>query len=123
MANFGTHQILDKTFKCMSCGADIKLQRKDDDSGWNRYNLDGTPHVDVKKKKQQVQRSQEPPRQQVAGETRAVPQTSTLSVDHVVASLAQEVSVLSNKIDGLQKEIQSISAAIKELQAKNGTHK
>ena len=119
MANFGSRQILDKTFKCLTCQADIKLQRKDDDSGWNRYNLDGTPHVDVKKK-QQVQRSQEPPRQQVAGETRAVPQTSTLSLNHVVASLAQEVSVLSNKIDSLQKEIQFITAAIKELQVKNG---
>jgi hypothetical protein len=49
MANFGSNQITNKTFACMSCGQQIKLQRKDDDSGWNRYNLDGTPHVDQKK--------------------------------------------------------------------------
>jgi hypothetical protein len=26
-----------------------KLQRKEDDSGWNRFNLDGTAHVDKRK--------------------------------------------------------------------------
>jgi hypothetical protein len=28
----------------------IKLERKSDNSGWNKYNLDGTAHVDERKK-------------------------------------------------------------------------
>jgi hypothetical protein len=58
-------QTLDKTFPCMTCGADIKLQRKDDDSGWNRFNLDGTVHVDAKKK------SSPPTTQQQTGQLEA----------------------------------------------------
>ena len=41
---------MDKVFKCLSCGADIRLERKQDNTGWNKYNLDGSAHVDEKKK-------------------------------------------------------------------------
>jgi len=41
---------LEKVFQCLTCKQDIKLARKDDNSGWLRFNLDGTPHVDEKKK-------------------------------------------------------------------------
>ena len=40
---------LQKTYQCLTCHQDIRLERKPDDSGWLRYNLDGTPHIDSKK--------------------------------------------------------------------------
>ena len=40
---------LEKTFPCMTCQATIKLERKPDNSGWIRWNLDNTPHEHPKK--------------------------------------------------------------------------
>jgi hypothetical protein len=40
---------LEKTFQCMTCQAQIKLERKPDNSGWIRWNIDGTPHEHPKK--------------------------------------------------------------------------
>jgi hypothetical protein len=40
-----------KTFKCLSCGTDIRLARKDDNSGWDKFNLDGSIHIDQQKKR------------------------------------------------------------------------
>jgi hypothetical protein len=42
---------LEKTFPCLSCKKEIKLERKADNSGWNKFNLDGTPHVHDNNKK------------------------------------------------------------------------
>ena len=41
---------LEKTFQCLTCKQNIKLERKPDNSGWNKYNLDGTAHIDERKK-------------------------------------------------------------------------
>jgi hypothetical protein len=42
---------LEKVFNCLTCGAQIRLERKADNSGWLKYNLDGSDHVDEKKNK------------------------------------------------------------------------
>jgi len=34
-------QVLEKLFPCKACNNNIRLQRKDDDSGWIRYEADG----------------------------------------------------------------------------------
>ena len=39
---------LEKTFPCLTCGQEIKLERKD--NRWLRWNLDGSAHVDAQKK-------------------------------------------------------------------------
>lgn len=45
-------QILQKTYQCKACQKDIKLQRKEDDSGWLRFEIDGvTTHNCSAKKK------------------------------------------------------------------------
>lgn len=44
------NQLNQKQFKCFDCKNEVKLQRKDDDSGWLRFNLDNTPHNCQKKK-------------------------------------------------------------------------
>jgi hypothetical protein len=42
-------QQLDKIFPCLTCKKEIKLARNDTNTGWLRFNLDGTPHIDEKK--------------------------------------------------------------------------
>ncbi len=44
---------LEKVHTCLSCGAEIKLERKPNNSGWIKYNLDGTKHADERKNKKQ----------------------------------------------------------------------
>jgi hypothetical protein len=52
-----------KVFDCMTCGGQIKLTRKPDNSGWLRFDLDGvTEHKCQKNKKnQQPQQEQQLP--------------------------------------------------------------
>jgi hypothetical protein len=40
---------MEKTFPCLTCGQEIKLERDQVKQKWNRYNLDGTPHTEPKK--------------------------------------------------------------------------
>jgi hypothetical protein len=53
---------LEKTFKCLSCDQEIKLERKPNNSGWNRFEADGvTSHncsSSSKKKQQQFPKSE-----------------------------------------------------------------
>ena len=46
-------QQLDKTFPCLTCKQNIRLARRDDNSGWLKYNLDGTEHKHEKQQQQQ----------------------------------------------------------------------
>ena len=46
---------LEKIYNFMSCGAEIKLERKPHNSGWLSWNLDGSKHEDTKKKPRQQQ--------------------------------------------------------------------
>ena len=51
-------QQLDKTYPCLTCKQEIKLARKEDNTGWDKFNLDGSPHVHPPKggkNQQQVQ--------------------------------------------------------------------
>ena len=43
---------MQKVFKCLNaeCKQDIRLERKPDNTGWIKTNLDGTPHVHDNKK-------------------------------------------------------------------------
>jgi hypothetical protein len=47
-----------KTFPCLTCTQEIRLERKADNSGWNKFNLDNSPHVHEKKHHQQSQTQQ-----------------------------------------------------------------
>ena len=49
---------LAKIFQCLSCKADIRLERKPDNSGWLRYNLDGSAHVDQKQTKKEEKKEE-----------------------------------------------------------------
>jgi hypothetical protein len=77
---------LEKTFSCMTCGAQIKLERKSDNSGWLKYNLGGSKHVDEKKNKNS--------------------QTQQLAeLSKQVSDLKETVNVLISQIHGLTSEV------------------
>jgi hypothetical protein len=78
---------LEKIFNCLTCGAQIKLERKADNSGWLKYNLDGSDHVDEKKK-------------------------SNAGVQ--VAELTKKVETLESKLDTLIAQIQMLRSELKK---------
>jgi uncharacterized coiled-coil DUF342 family protein len=80
---------LEKVYKYLSCGQQIKLERKADNSGWLKYNLDGSDHVDEKKnKKSQTQQQLTELTKQVSG-------------------LNETVKVLISQIQSLRSEVKS----------------
>jgi hypothetical protein len=90
---------MEKLFSCMSCGEKIKLERKPDDSGWLKWNLDGTKHIDSKKSKQEQQ--QQPP----AAASDNGPQIEELAKQ--VSDLKDTVNVLISQIQMLRSELKS----------------
>ena len=84
---FSTHRALEKTFQCLSCGQEIKLECKD--NRWLRWNLDGTPHVDERKKSNNNSSTQ-------------------------IANLAKKVETLESKLDTLIAQIQMLRSEIKK---------
>lgn len=49
---------MEKVFKCLTCQKEIRLERKPDNTGWNKYNLDGSEHIDEKKPSKNASSSQ-----------------------------------------------------------------
>jgi hypothetical protein len=89
---------MEKVFSCMSCGESIKLERKPDDSGWLKWNLDGTKHVDSKKSKHQQQEQ---------------PQATALGNGPQMAELAKQVSDLKDTVNVLISQIQMLRSEVK----------
>ena len=77
----------------MSCGQQIKLERKPDNTGWNKYNLDGTPYIDERKRSNNNSNSTQ------------------------IAELAKQVSDLKETVNILISQIQMLRS---EVKAKNG---
>ena len=95
---------LEKVFQCLTCKQDIKLARKDDNSGWIRYNLDGTLHIDERKKKLQQQQ----PQPTTTTTTTAV----TVDSGPQIAELAKQVSELRETVNVLISQIQSLRSEV-----------
>ena len=85
--------VLEKVYTCLSCGQEIKLERKPDHSGWNKWNLDGTKHVDERKtnKKQTVDNG---------------PQLAELTKQ--VSDVRETINILISQIQGLRSEVKQI---------------
>jgi hypothetical protein len=81
-------QQLDKIFPCLTCRKEIKLARNDTNTGWLRFNLDGTPHVDEKKK---------------GGNNATAEQIAQLSEE--VKVLKETVGILVAQITALRSEL------------------
>ena len=87
---------LEKVFQCLTCKQDIKLEGKPDNSGWIRYNLDGSIHKDERKRPQQ-------------------PQQQTVQVDNgpQIAALAQQLKQLKETVNVLISQIQGLRSEVK----------
>ena len=83
---------LEKVSTCLSCGQEIKLERKSDNSGWNKWNLDGTKHVDERKNKRQ----------------------SSVDNGSQIAELAKQVSDLKQAVNILISQIQMLRSDMKQ---------
>ena len=80
---------LEKTYQCLTCKQDMKIERKPDNSGWNKFNLDGTAHIDERKKSNNNNGTQ-------------------------IAELAKKVETLESKIDVLISQIQMLRSDVKK---------
>jgi hypothetical protein len=94
---------LQKTFQCMNCNADIKLQRKDDDSGWLRFELDGhTPH--------KCAAVAAPDKAGTSTTTTTIPkrqQQSVIDLEHKIDNLSNQVTILSERVKQLVKLLEA----------------
>lgn len=95
---------LQKVYPCLSCGQEIRLERKD--NKWLRWNLDGTPHIDEKKQQQQKTKPQPTITSSAskAAQTPVVTSTSSSSVERKLDHLIAEVQALRMELQGLQKK-------------------
>lgn len=91
---------LEKIYNCMSCGAEIRLERKPDNSGWLRWNLDGSEHIDAKKK---------PKQQAVVDNGQKI-----TDLANQVRDLKETVNILIAQIQMLRSEVKSKMAITKE---------
>jgi hypothetical protein len=82
-------QVLAKEYECLTCKAPVKLERKPDNSGWIKWNPDGSVH-------------EHPPKKNF-------PQSKT----------AEKVEQLEKKVDLLIVQIQALRSDFKELKEKN----
>jgi hypothetical protein len=82
---------LEKVYPCLTCGQEIKLERKD--NRWLRWNLDGSAHIDPKK-----QSRQQPTITSSASTAAATPPPTT----------APPASTLERKLDHLIAEVQAL---------------
>jgi hypothetical protein len=90
---------LEKVFSCMTCGAQIKLERKSDNSSWIKYNLDGSQHVDERKSKKQQ------------------PQAVTVDNDKQIAELTKRVFELKETVNVLISQIQMLRSDVKKAES------
>jgi hypothetical protein len=85
-------QQLDKTFSCLTCKQNIRLARRDDNSGWLKYNLDGTEH---KHEKQQQQGYPSKTSQQIT------------QLSEEVKGLRETVNILVSQITMLRSDVKN----------------
>lgn len=78
--------ISQKTFPCLSCRQEIRLERKAYNSGWNKFNLDGSAHIHEKK--------------------------TTVRADRTESA---QLTAMSEQIKILIAQVQSLRSEIKEL--------
>jgi hypothetical protein len=81
---------LEKVFSCLSCGKEIKLERRADNSGWNKFNLDGSAHIDERKKSTNINNSNS---------------TQISELTKQVSELKETVKILVSQITMLRGEL------------------
>lgn len=84
---------MQKVFKCLNaeCKQDIRLERKPDNTGWIKTNLDGTPHVHDNKKGAR------------AGTSESAQQQQLTAMSEQIKILIAQVQLLRSEIKELKK--------------------
>ncbi|MDQ3968440.1 MAG: hypothetical protein M3275_08610 [Thermoproteota archaeon] len=93
---------LDKTYPCLTCKQEIKLARKEDNTGWDKFNLDGSTHVHAPKNKNtsSQQQQQQPPVQRQ-------PRDSNSNLSKEIAAIKAQLLVLVSRLDRIEVELQT----------------
>jgi peptidoglycan hydrolase CwlO-like protein len=82
---------LQKVYSCLSCGQEIKLARKEDNSGWDKFNLDGSPHV-------------HPPK----GGGKNTQQQQVQALANEVADMKAQIKILISQVQMLRSEFKEL---------------
>jgi len=82
---------MERVFPCLTCKKEIRLERKADNTGWNKFNLDGSAHIHENKKSN----------------------NNTTSSSTQVAELTKKVETLESKIDTLIAQITMLRSEVK----------
>jgi hypothetical protein len=80
---------MEKIFKCLSCQKDIRLERKPDNTGWNKFNLDGSAHIHEKK-------------------TAAVRSGPTSAQQQQLTAMSEQIKILITQVQLLRSEIKEL---------------
>jgi hypothetical protein len=107
---------LERIYNCMSCRQQIKLERKQDGSGWLKWNLDGTKHVDFNNKNSslstatttKVQQRQNNNNNNQPPTNHQDNPNKVLIAETQIATLAELIAILTRKIDDMAIEIKQL---------------
>jgi hypothetical protein len=83
---------LEKTYDCLTCKAPIKLARKDNGIGWEKYNLDGSVHVHSRQNNTAV----------------VVKRSELADLQDQIQSLQSYVKTLVTQVQLMRQEVQAI---------------
>jgi hypothetical protein len=90
-------------FRCFRCNEIVKLTRKPDNSGWNRYELDGTTLHNCQGKKQIQQQAQQVTVDQQ--KTAFNPSTNSSSATDTLG-VQEKLDTILKKLETLQKTME-----------------
>jgi hypothetical protein len=85
-----------RKFTCYTCGQEIKLKRKPDNSGWFRFNLDGATEHNCRTKNQQQQEQQKP-----------LAATTSTDLLKEVTTIKSQLLVLVSRLDRIEAGLQA----------------
>jgi hypothetical protein len=100
-------QQLQKPFTCFTCKQEIKLARKDDNSGWLKFNMDGTEH---KHSTTSNSKTKTTTTTTSAGPTTTL--TMLAALEKRISTLSESVTSLEYKIDQLKLEFMALKAVV-----------
>jgi hypothetical protein len=110
---------LEKVYPCLTCGQDIKLERKD--NRWLRWNLDGTVHIDPKKKTTTstttTTKQEAPPQQQQHQQQKFLQDENRLLVidENRLLNLEKDLSSLKGYVRSLVTQVQLLRQEVDKI--------
>jgi hypothetical protein len=97
---------LQKPFVCFTCKQEIKLARKDDNSGWLKFNMNGTEHKHSSTSNSKTKTA--------TTTTAATTLTVLAALEKRILTLSESVTSLEYKIDQLKLEFIALKALLND---------